>query len=174
MATFLLGQIMGSKSAPFIAKFVEHPHWVLRLASLKTLLALKETSFEHIYAKGLDDKSMLVRSQSLTNIQTLKLKKQAPKVWSMLYDKKNYTHGKLQKRTHLIKTVIKTVGDLEFEKAKEPLLSMADKKKYADIFPEIDYALSKITKKTSPAGSEEAKRHFWRTINRSTKTISMN
>ena len=31
-ATMLLAQVMGSKSAPFIAKFTEHPHWMMRLA----------------------------------------------------------------------------------------------------------------------------------------------
>ena len=38
VATFLLGQIMGEKSAPFIAKFFKHPSWVMRMASLKTML----------------------------------------------------------------------------------------------------------------------------------------
>ena len=41
-ATMLLGQVMGKKSAPFIAKFIDHPHWMMRVASLKALLALKQ------------------------------------------------------------------------------------------------------------------------------------
>lgn len=50
MATFLLGQIMGDKSAPFLAKFLKHPHWVMRMASLKTMLALKQKDYGRNYA----------------------------------------------------------------------------------------------------------------------------
>jgi hypothetical protein len=42
VATFLLGQIAGAKAGPFLARYTEHPNWVLRMASLKTLLSLKE------------------------------------------------------------------------------------------------------------------------------------
>ena len=51
MATFLLGQIMGDKSAPFLAKFLKHPNWVMRMASLKTMLALKQSNYSKNYAK---------------------------------------------------------------------------------------------------------------------------
>ncbi|MGB0454882.1 MAG: HEAT repeat domain-containing protein, partial [Bacteriovoracaceae bacterium] len=53
IATFLLGKIVGVKSAPFIAKFSNHPNWVMRLASLKTLLALRQTQYTSIYQKAL-------------------------------------------------------------------------------------------------------------------------
>lgn len=90
MATFLLGQIMGEKSAPFLAKFLQHPHWVMRMASLKTMLALKQKNYSRQYANLLKDDSFIVRSQALDTIRTLKTAEAAPQVWAMLYDKKNY------------------------------------------------------------------------------------
>lgn len=166
VATFLLGQIMGDKSAPFLAKFLQHPHWVLRMASLKTMLALKQKDYARNYATLLKDDSFLVRSQALDNIRQLNLKDSAPQVWAMLYDKKNYyqptMNGKAlrSKRSNIIKSVILTVGDLKFEKAKLPLIKMIQKDRYNDIFPEIDRSLSKITGLTSPADNQ-AKRIFW-------------
>lgn len=167
VATFLLGQIMGDKSAPFLAKFLRHPNWVMRMASLKTLLALKQAEYGSHYAMLLSDDSFIVRSQALENIRALKIKKSAPSVWAMLYDKKNYYQPTLNgkelktKRSNIIKSVILTVGDLQFAEAKEPLLKMIQKDKYNDIFPEMDVALSKITGKRSPGGDLKSKRVFW-------------
>lgn len=167
MATFVLGEIMGEKSAPFVSKFLRHPSWVMRMASLKTLLALKEKNYGSQYALMLSDDSLLVRTQALENIKQLKIEKSAPQVWAMLYDKKNYSeptiNGKeLQhKRTSIIKNVILTIGELKFEKAKEPLMKMIQKKRYDDIFPEIDLALVKITGTKSPDGDMKSKRMFW-------------
>lgn len=167
VATFLLGKIVGKKSAPFISRFIQHPNWVMRMASLKTLNALKASSYDGLYAYALKDKSMIVRSQALENIKTMNLTKMGPAVWAMLYDKQNYhipnkkKKGKT-KRTHIIKKVIKTVGDLKFEKAKEPMLTMIQKKKYKDIFSELDYALTKITGKKSPKGKNSVKMQFWK------------
>jgi hypothetical protein len=166
MATFLLGQIMGDKSAPFLSKFLQHPHWVMRMASLKTMLALKQTKYSNHYAKLLKDDSFIVRSQALENIRILKSSEVAPQVWAMLYDKKNYyqptINGKALKvkRSNIIKNVILTVGDLEFQKAKAPLIKMIQKEKYDDIFPEIDKSLMKITGRTSPNDLAK-KRIFW-------------
>jgi hypothetical protein len=167
VATFLLGQIMGDKSAPFLAKFLRHPHWVMRMASLKTLLALKQEEYGSHYAMLLNDDSFIVRSQALENIRALKIKKNAPEVWAMLYDKKNYYQPTLNgkalnsKRSNIIKSVILTVGELQFEKAREALLKMIQKDKYNDIFNEVDVALSKITGKRSPDGDIKLKRTFW-------------
>ena len=172
MATFLLGQIMGKKSAVFISKFSKHPNWIMRMASLKTLLALKQKKFSKVYGSLLNDSSMLVRYQALDNIKKLDIKKLAPNVWSMLYDKKNYhiSKTKTKKRSHIIRSVIRTVGDLKFEKAKKSLLSMIQKKKYKDIHVDIDYALSKITGKKSPT-DESQKKRFWKKIQISNMTI---
>ncbi len=166
MATFLLGQIMGDKSAPFLAKFLKHPHWVMRMASLKTMLALKQKNYAPQYAALLKDDSFIVRSQALENIRTLKADNVAPQVWAMLYDKKNYYQPTLNgkalkaKRSNIIKNVIATIGDLKFEKAKAPLIKMIQKDKYNDIFPEIDNSLMKITGLTSPNDNAK-KRIFW-------------
>lgn len=167
MATFLLGQIMGEKSAPFLAKFLQHPHWVMRMASLKTMLALKQKSYSRQYASLLKDDSFIVRSQALDNIRTLKTAEAAPQVWAMLYDKKNYyqptMNGKAlkAKRSNIIKHVILTVGDLKFEKARLPLIKMIQKDRYNDIFTEMDQSLMKITGLTSPQGDVTKKRIFW-------------
>ena len=173
MATFLLGQIMGEKSAPFLAKFLSHPHWVMRMASLKTMLALKQKNYSGQYAKLLKDDSFIVRAQALDTIRTLKSTEAAPQVWAMLYDKKNYyqptINGKAlkAKRSNIIKNVILTVGDLKFEKAKLPLIKMIQKDRYNDIFVEIDKSLMKITGLTSPADTAK-KRIFWQRMALST------
>lgn len=172
VATFLIGRIMGKKSSPFLAKFLKHPNWVLRMASLKTLLALKEKSYGNHYAKALKDRSFIVRKQALHNIRSLELKDKAAQVWGMLYDKRNYYNPKdgQKKRTNLIREAIKTVGDLKFEKAAQPLLSMVQKEKYQDIFEEIDYSLTRITGKKSPEDTNLKKR-FWKKIAISYKTL---
>ena len=167
MATFLLGQIMGEKSAPFLSKFLQHPHWVMRMASLKTMLALKPTGYSRQYASLLKDESFIVRSQALDNIRTLKTQEAAPQVWEMLYDKKNYYQPSLKgkplkaKRSNIIKNVILTIGDLKFEKAKLPLIKMIQKDRYNDIFNEMDLSLTKITGLESPKGNNGKKRIFW-------------
>lgn len=166
MATFLLGQIMGEKSAPFLAKFLKHPHWVMRMASLKTMLALKQKNYSRQYAALLKDDSFIVRAQALDNIRSLKAADAAPQVWAMLYDKKNYyqptMNGKAlkAKRSNIIKNVIVTIGDLKFEKARLPLIKMIQKDRYNDIFPEVDQSLMKITGLTSPNDTAK-KRIFW-------------
>ncbi|MBC98833.1 MAG: hypothetical protein CME63_13885 [Halobacteriovoraceae bacterium] len=172
IATFLVGRIMGKKSSPFLAKFLKHPNWVLRMASLKTLLALKEKKYSSLYGKALKDNSFIVRKQALDNIRLLNAKDQAPYVWSMLYDKRNYYAPKdgTKKRTNLIKQAIRTVGELKFEKAKKPLLSMIQKKKYEDIFNAIDYSLTKITGKKSPE-EHNLKMRFWKRIALSEVTL---
>lgn len=182
VATFLLGQIMGDQSAPLIARFVEHPSWVMRMASLKTLLALKQDSYAELYSQALADDSLIVRSQALDNIRELNLTSEAPRVWAMLYDSRNYYQPNqqqkekegeetLHKRTHLIKRVIKTVGDLRFEQARDPLFTMIQNDRYNDIFDEIDYALSKIVGRKSPDGPQQVKRHFWQRTSLTFKTF---
>lgn len=148
IATFLLGQIMGEKSAPFIAKFVAHPHWMMRLASLKTLLILKQKKYLSHYAHALKDKSLLVRHQALENINKLKIKELSPHVWNMLYDKENYSgkEGKL-KRAEIIKNVIHTLGDLEFKDVQKPMSAMLKNKKFKDLHGDLAYSLTKITGK---------------------------
>ena len=173
VATFLLARIMGAKSSDFLVKFMDHPNWVLRLASLKALLALNQSQFENKYAQALKDEALLVRLQSLENINKLGLANLSPNVWAMLYDKKNYYQDKKlkKKRADIIKKIILTVGDLKFKKAQEPLLKMIQKPKYQDIFQEMDYSLSKIVGKKSPEGSMKVKRYYWSKLEISNKEI---
>lgn len=172
VATFLLGRIMGVKSAPFLSKFASHPNWMLRLASLKALLALKQTKYKGLYTRMLKDKALIVRLQALETIRQLNLKDLAPYVWAMLYNKENYS-GKngSRKRGEIIRTVIKTTGELGFNKAKKPMMTMIQKKRYRDIHSELDYALTKVTGKKSPDGNISLKKHFWKA--ESTKDLTI-
>ena len=172
VATFMLGRIMGKKSASFISKFTFHPNWMLRLASLKTLLALDQKQFKGVYARALKDDALIVRMQALDNIKAMNLTELAPYVWAMLYDKSNYAGQKgKRKRAHIVKQVISTVGDLKFEKAMQPMLTMIQDKKYHDIFSELDYSLKLITGKNSPKGASTVKKKFWATLSNKSRII---
>jgi hypothetical protein len=163
-ATMLLAQIMGKKSAPFIAKFADHPHWMMRVASLKALLGLKQNDYHAVYSKALQDPSLIVRVQALDNISQMKIKKLAPDVWNMMYDESNYSGEKGSlKRTSIVKSIIRTLGDIRFEKAKKPLAKLIQKSKYQDLIDDLDYSLEKITGETSP-NSVEQRRKFWSKI----------
>ncbi|MDA9793363.1 HEAT repeat domain-containing protein [Bacteriovoracaceae bacterium] len=164
-ATFLLGRIMGDKAAPFIAKFAQHPNWMMRLASIKTLTAMKNKKYLKVYAAALKDKALIVRSQGLDTIKALGINKLAPSVWSMMYDKRNYKPqaGK-NKRDDIIRKIIKTVGDLNFKAAQKPLLKMASSKKFTDVFNELDYSLRILSGKKSPKGGVGKKRYFWKRV----------
>ena len=163
-ATMLLGQVMGKKSAPFIAKFANHPHWMMRVASLKALLGLKQTEYHAVYAAALKDSSLIVRVQALDNISQMGIKPLAPHVWNMMYDQSNYSGdiGK-RKRTSIVKTIIRTLGDLKYEKAQRPMAKLIQKPKYQDLIEDLDYSLEKITGKVSPNSVAE-RRKFWSTV----------
>lgn len=162
IATFMLGRIVGVKSADFISKFTRHPNWMLRLASLKVLLHLEQRQYKGIYANLLEDTSLIVRHQALQNIKELKITSLAPYVWKMLYNKQNYVGQKgARKRSNIIRDAIKLVGDLGLDAAKKPMLKMIGKKKYKDVHTELDYSLSKLHKKPSPKGTMEVKKIYW-------------
>lgn len=163
-ATMLLAQVMGSKAAPFIAKFADHPHWMMRLASLKALLGLKQTEYVAVYSKALKDPSLIVRIQALDNISHMQITKLAPDVWNMMYDQSNYTGEKgARKRTAIVKNIIRTIGDVRYEKAKKPLAKLIQKPKYQDLIEDLDYSLEKITGQNSPNSVNE-RRKFWSKI----------
>lgn len=160
-ATMLLGRIMGKKSAPFIARFADHPHWMMRVASLKALLALKQDNYHHVYSKALRDPSLIVRVQALDNISRMQIKSLAPHVWGMLYDQSNYSgDAGNRKRTSIVKSVIRTLGDIRFEKAQRPLTKLIQNPKYSDLADDLDYSLEKITGEISPNAPEQRKK-FW-------------
>ncbi len=165
-ATFLLTQIAGKKSAPVLKQFLNHPNWLMKVASLKALLALGATEYGQEYARLLEDQSLLVRAQALENIRHLRLKDYAPNVWAMLYDEENYNQVEGRyRRGDLIRTVILTIGDLEFNEAKEPLLRMVQQDRYNDIFREMNYSLEKITGRNPPSqGEKQIVRRFWQRV----------
>ena len=163
LATFLVGRIMGKKSASFMAKYTAHPNWVMRLASIKVLHALEQKQFKGIFAKALKDKAMIIRVQALEIVNQFKLVDLAPHVWGMLYDENNYKGNKgNRERTHIIKQAILTIGNLEFKEARKPMLTMIQDKKYRDIHKELDISLSKVSNVNSPDGSIEKKKYFWK------------
>ncbi len=160
-ATMLLAQTMGKKSAPFIAKFSEHPNWMMRLASLKALLGLGQKEYVKVYKNALIDSSLIVRVQALDNISRLKIETLAPQVWNMLYDHSNYSGeaGK-RRRTSIVKSIIRTLGDLNYKKASPSMAKLIQKPKYKDLVHDLNYSLEKITGKKSPNSIEEKKK-FW-------------
>ena len=115
---------------------------------------------------------MIVRHQALENIKAMKLKDMAPYVWAMLYDKSNYAGQEGErKRAHIIKQAIKTVGDLGFQKSKDPMLKMIKSKKYRDIAGELDYSLNKLSENKSPDGNLKMKIHYWSRVATANKII---
>jgi HEAT repeat protein len=162
-AMFLLGRLMNTHASFFIAKFTRHSNPILRMASLKTLLALKDSRFSQEYAERLNDSAMIVRLQALDNITTLKLKACGPYVWNMIFSPLNYyvnEHGKM-KRTEVIRRAIRAIGDLEYRDATKSMLEMMKNDNYRDIALDLDYALGKLTKANSPNDLDK-KVSFWR------------
>lgn len=160
-ATMLLGKIMGKKAAPFIARFSEHPHWMMRVASLKALLGLKQDNYNHVYTKALRDPSLIVRVQALDNISRMQIRSLGPHVWQMLYDQSNYSgDAGNRKRTSIVKTVIRTLGDIKYDKAQRPLAKLIQNPKYSDLADDLDYSLEKITGEVSPNAADQRKK-FW-------------
>lgn len=170
-ATMLLAQVMGKNSAPFIAKFTDHPHWMMRVAALKALLGLKQTKYTSVYARALKDPSLIVRVQALDNISQMKLSSLAPQVWNMMYDQTNYTGEKgALKRTSIVKSIIRTLGDVKYHEAKKPLAKLIQKPKYQDLIEDIDYTLEKITGEKSPNNVDQ-RRQFWSKVALNDKKI---
>ena len=161
-ATMLLGQVMGKPSAAFIAKFSDHPAWMMRVASLKALAALHE-EYKAVYSRALKDPSLIVRVQALDNITHLKLTDLAPNVWNMMYDQTNYTGSNGQrKRTSIVRSVIRTIGVLKYEPASKALAKLIQKPKYQDLTEDLDFSLSKITGQSAPVATVQGKREFWK------------
>lgn len=162
MATLLLGQLLGQRSSPFLAKFLEHPHWMMRLASLKTLYMLKDKRYAKKYAGKLSDPSLFVRMQALENIKGLQLKKYSPRIFQMMFEDHNYSGVKGgRKRLPIIKNVIRALGDLGYTSIKPVLLKMIREKKYNDLFHDLNQSLSKLSQVKVPRGSKKSIRKFW-------------
>ena len=145
LATLLVGKALGKKSINYLSNYVSHPDVILRLASIKSLLSLEAKSKRKVFEKALFDKSLLVRKEALRAVRLLNLKKSAPSLMKMLLDKNNYyVKNKKLKRSEIIKQVISTLGDLKYSKAKGLFIKLRGKSGYEDLYPSIDYALSKF------------------------------
>lgn len=161
-AVFLLGRVMGRRASPFISRFLSHPKWVLRMASLKTLLALGEARYAKGYARALRDPSLLVRGQALENIVRLGLAGEAPAVWAMLEDGRNYyDRGGRRGKTVLIGAAVRGAGALGFEGAVKPLAAMLQEDGNRDIAADIERSLGDITGKEAPGGGLAERRRYW-------------
>ncbi|MFP5457172.1 MAG: HEAT repeat domain-containing protein [Bacteriovoracia bacterium] len=162
-ATMLLGQVMGKKSAPFIAKFADHPAWMMRVASLKALAALSMKEYQTVYSRALRDPSLIVRVQALDNISHMKITTLAPNVWNMMYDQTNYSGstGK-RKRTSIVRSIIRTLGDLRYTPAKPALAKLIQKPKYQDLAADLNYSLETITGTKAPRADLVAVRNHWK------------
>jgi len=136
----------------------------MRVASLKALLGLRQAEYQAVYANALKDSSLIVRVQALDNISQLQIKPLAPHVWNMMYDQSNYSGdaGK-RKRTSIVKSIIRTLGDLKYQKAQGAMAKLIQKPKYQDLIEDLDYSLEKITGKVSPNNMED-RRKFWSKI----------
>ena len=143
----------------------------MRVASLKALLGLRQDEYHAVYAKALRDPSLIVRVQALDNISQMKINKLAPQVWSMMYDQSNYSgDAGNRKRTSIVKSIIRTVGDVKFTKAQKPLAKLIQKPKYQDLMDDLDYSLEKITGEKSP-NTVDGRRKFWSRVATGTKQI---
>lgn len=163
LAIFMLGRVMGRKSADYIAHYTRHPNWMLRVAALKVLTALDQKQFISLFGQRLKDKSMVVKIQALESIQKLKLSRLGPYVWKMLFDENNYvkTAGK-RKRTQVIAKAIRTLGAIEYKAAQKPLLAMTQSRRYNDLFEHVDWSLNQISKNSSPQNAPIGERRkFW-------------
>jgi len=145
LATILVGKTLGKRSIDYLAKFAVHPEVILRLASLKSLLSLEAQKKSHVFENALFDKSLLVRKQALEAVRKLKIIKAEKSLLSMLVDKKNYyLKNKKLKRSPIIKEVIQTMGELRLKKSKNILVSLREKSSYQDLYPVLDYAISRM------------------------------
>lgn len=145
LATILIGKTLGKRSIDYLAKYTVHPQVILRLASLKSLLSLEAGMKADIFEKALFDKSLLVRKQALEAIRKLKIQTAESSLLNMLMDKKNYyIKNKKLKRSPIIKDVIQTIGELRLKRSKKILLTLRNKESYQDLYPVLDYAISRM------------------------------
>ena len=162
MATFWLGQIAGKRSANILSKFQDHPDWQMRLAAFKTLQALRSIDKKRSLSKALSDSSLIVRIAGVDAVSYLGIKELAPKLFQMLADKKNYVKSKKNyKRTAIIGKLVSSLAKLKYEKAKKSFLRMIVKKKYDDIFPQLNLALKELTGNRPLGKTRSEVRAFW-------------
>ncbi len=162
LATMSLARIMGEKSLPFIKKFLKHPHWILRLASLKVIRILKKKNLKREIEAALFDRSMFIRVEALDMVGDMQMHRSAPAVWKMLFDQKNYRKNKKggQEKTEIIKRIIQTLGRLKYKPVRSSLAKLLKNSQFKDLTPEIDHSLVQMTGIRSPK-IISSKKKFW-------------
>lgn len=145
LATILIGKTLGKRSIDYLSKYTVHPEVILRLASLKSLLSLEAETKAGVFERALFDKSLLVRKQALEAVRKLKLERAESSLLNMLVDKKNYyLENKKLKRSPIIKDIIQTIGELKLKNSKKILQKLRNKASYQDLFPVLDFAISRM------------------------------
>ena len=146
LSLLLIGKTMGKKSTSMMIKYLEHPHWILRSAALKSLQSLKVGYPKEKYRKLLTDKSYVIREQALEIISTLKLKDLENDVLKMLGDKSNYIKTKKgMVASEVIKKVLLTLSTLGMQESIPLLRKLRNSKAGKSIKPQIDEAINKIS-----------------------------
>ena len=141
----LIGKTMGRKSTPMMVKYLEHPHWILRSAALKSLQSLKVSYPKKQYRKLLTDKSYVIREQALEIISTLKVKELENDVLKMLGDQSNYIKTKKGiVASEVIKKVLITLSSLGMRESIPLLKKLKSSKAGKSISIQIDEAIKKI------------------------------
>ena len=137
---------MGRKSVPLLAKYLEHPNWMLRSAAIKSLKSLKVSDKNELYRKLLKDKSYIIREQALDVISTLKIKSLKYDVLEMFGDRTNYikTSNGL-KASEVLKKVIKTLVALDTKESISLLRRLKKSQLASNIHNQIDLAIKQIS-----------------------------
>lgn len=69
-ALIWLGQLMGKDALPVVEKFLLHPDWMMRLASLKVMAALGVHQNSIAFKQALKDPSLIVRQEAQQLLET--------------------------------------------------------------------------------------------------------
>lgn len=109
VATFLLGKIMGKAAIPFLQKLLQHPHWAMRLAGLKTLFKVNEQNPIKILKIALEDPSMLVKYEALGLIKDFRIHEMITDVRGMLLEEETKEKGNPQ----LIRTAYQVISSFQ-------------------------------------------------------------
>lgn len=161
LAISSLARLTQVKSTPLLIKYTQHKEWNIRLAALKSLIALKYKE-PKVYAALLKDKSMIVRIAALEGIQILEISKLTPNIWNMFGDKKNYVQvGKDIKRSEILSLAIESLSKFKSKKTKERLIKILRKSDYEDLWDEVDQVLRGWSRQKVPGSNVLARRSYW-------------
>lgn len=165
VATMSLGKVMGKNASKVLVRFLEHPYWMMKLAALKALTALKvkEPGAVANYEKLLKDNSLVVRSSAVQTMKLLELKQSASHLVTLLQDERNYTQQAGQRQsTDIIDQTVIILGQWKYDPAKELFKKLMLREDSMTLSYALDYSLEQMTGKNSPRGDLESKKNFWK------------